>query len=370
MRRLLFGAVSLACALGAAGPVAAQSKTAVLPFLGSAPETGFQGGLAYLRVWQPNDTMGTRPSSRMGNIVFTEKQQFRAFIESDRWTEGNERRRQWGLTLLDFPLPYNGHSVSESYQRQSIENRSAELWLTQSWQRRPNVWYSVGGRIVANSSEGNVSPPTAPCDLSGPFPSCPVPSWGPSGIDAQLRHVTVLATLGRVYDTRDRLFAPTTGRFVDLSLSVANRLEDPEGFVRFRFDARSYRPLRRSTLALQALLQSTHGEPTVDQLVVMGSSSVLRGYEMGRLRDKSQLGAQAELRGPTTLLNDRMGFVAFAGGALMAPGLSASDGAAFPSAGAGIRWLLDRRTRSTIRVDYATGSRGNSGLYVAFNEAF
>lgn len=69
----------------------------------AAPVTGFQGGLVYLRVWQPEDSLGTRPSSRMGNIVFTEKKQFRVFIESDRWTAGNERRRQWGVIAISFP---------------------------------------------------------------------------------------------------------------------------------------------------------------------------------------------------------------------------------------------------------------------------
>jgi hypothetical protein len=40
-----------------------------------------------------------------------------------------------------------------------------------------------------------------------------------------------------------------------------------------------------------------------------------------------------------------------------------------PSFGAGARWLLLPKQRTTVRVDYGVG-KGSSGLYVAFNEAF
>jgi hypothetical protein len=41
-----------------------------------------------------------------------------------------------------------------------------------------------------------------------------------------------------------------------------------------------------------------------------------------------------------------------------------------PSYGLGARWLLFGRSRSMVRVDYARGADGQSGLYVALNEAF
>lgn len=61
----------------------------------------------------------------------------------------------------------------------------------------------------------------------------------------------------------------------------------------------------------------------------------------------------------------------FGGGALLGRSLQGlSEGSVLPSGGAGIRFRLDPRTRSAIRVDYAVGKAGQSGLYVAFNEAF
>lgn len=356
---LLFGASCLA------SPLAGQSSGAVLPVIGSAPETGFQGGVAYLRARQPDDSLDTRPSSRMGNIIYTQKRQFRAFLESDRWTAGNARRHQWGVIAMAYPLPFEGPSVSRSAAPSSIENDALELWWTESWMKRADLWYSLGGRVVANFSEGQVGVPSTGCS------SLPCPDvTGPQDYVPEFEHTTLMLSAGRIADTRDHIFAPTAGKYFEITLTGAYNTTASETFSRLRVDWRRYLQLRRSTLAFQGLVQGTGGRPTVDQMVVMGGNSVLRGYEMGRLRDRWLVGGQAEWRGPTTAFKERVAFVAFAGGAHMASAIAGADGEFFPSVGGGLRFLLDRRTRTAVRVDYAFGSAGNSGLYIAFNEAF
>ena len=49
----------------------AQWRTSVLPVLGSAPETGGQFGVALFRMRHPDDSLGTRPSSLIGNAIVT-----------------------------------------------------------------------------------------------------------------------------------------------------------------------------------------------------------------------------------------------------------------------------------------------------------
>lgn len=367
MRRLLLGAVRLICALGMALPLAAQEKkAAVLPFIGSAPETGLQLGVAYLRTWQPEDTLGTRPSSRMGNIVFTQKDQFRAFIESDKWTAGNAKRRQWGAIVALYPLPFYGYRVDAEGPRQTIDNRSAEFWVTASRKGRTAVWNSLGARLVLNTtpeqdSDSCVGPDPFIAASCGPLPA--------------MRHTSLLVTAARTRDTRDFLFAPMSGRFIELSLTGMNargrgRPLDPLHF-RFRADARGYRTRGRHTLAAQGLLVNVDPNAPLDQQVVMGSNTVLRGYEMGRLRADFLLGTQAEWRYATPLMRERLGLALFGGGALLSTERDIDEGGTFfPSVGGGIRFRLDARTRSAVRVDFGVGRTGNSGLYVAFNEAF
>ena len=66
----------------------------------------------------------------------------------------------------------------------------------------------------------------------------------------------------------------------------------------------------------------------------------------------------------------RFGVAAFAGAGTVAPSLSTlTSSTLLPSFGAGARWLLLPRQRTTIRVDYVVG-KGSAGFYIAFNDAF
>jgi hypothetical protein len=41
-----------------------------------------------------------------------------------------------------------------------------------------------------------------------------------------------------------------------------------------------------------------------------------------------------------------------------------------PTYGAGVRVQIDERQRTSVRLDYARGHAGASGLYIGFNQAF
>lgn len=370
MRRLLSVAPLLAALTIVSGSARAQASGAVLPFLGSAPETGLQYGIAYLRTRHADDSLGTRPSSLMGNIIYTANRQFRTFIESDRWTAGNERRRQWGLIVMAYPLPFYGASTDEEVDEDlGIENDVVELWINRSRRLRPAVWGSLGARLIVNTSEGGHGVPPMPlCDPIPVPPACALIDAAPTHTFA---HSTVMLTAGAAHDTRDVLFAPTGGRLSDLTLAVAYDATHQEPFARLRIDARRYRRVGRAVVAFQAVLQGTEGRAPVDQIVVMGSNVILRGYEQGRHRDNWLAGAQGEWRQPTPVLRGRLSLAAFAGGAVMARRANAlASGHFFPSVGGGIRYRLDARSGSAVRIDFGKGRGANSGLYVAFNEAF
>ena len=347
----------------------AQSSGAVLPFLGSAPETGLQYGIAYLRTRHADDSLGTRPSSLMGNIIYTAEGQFRTFVESDRWSAGNERRRQWGVVVMAYPLPFHGpNTENESVEDLGIENDVVEAWINRSRKLRPAMWGSLGARLIVNTSEGGYGHASLYCDTLPAPPECAL-------IDAALAHPfahsTVMFTAAAAHDTRDLLFAPTNGRLTDITVAIAYDATHEEPFVRLRLDARRYRRAGSGVLAWQAVLHGTEGRAPVDQIVVMGSNVILRGYEQGRHRDNWLAGAQGEWRHPTPVLRGRLSLAAFAGGAVMARSVDAlASGRMFPSFGGGIRYRLDARSGSAVRIDFGKGRGANSGLYVAFNEAF
>ena len=178
--------------------------------------------------------------------------------------------------------------------------------------------------------------------------------------------------IGEMYDTRDDLFAPERGTFAQVTASAGvSSIGSDFGFSRYAADARRFMPLGASrVLALQAALEGTTGDAPFDQLSLVGNSDYLRGYVHGRFRDRYLAAAQAEYRAP---LRGKWRWAAVAGGGRIAPrlnGLAGGDARFLPTYGIGVRRMLFARSRSAIRVDYGRGTSGQTGLYVALNEAF
>jgi hypothetical protein len=94
----------------------------------------------------------------------------------------------------------------------------------------------------------------------------------------------------------------------------------------------------------------------------------MRGYFMGRYRDRHYLTAQAEYR---RMVWWRLGFAAFAG----AGEVFGSEGSDFRlsnlqwSVGGGLRLLFNRAERVNLRVDFGVG-KSTTGLYFQLEEAF
>jgi outer membrane protein assembly factor BamA len=324
----------------------------VLPVIGSAPETGFIGGVTALRVSAPaGDT--TRPSTDQVYAAYTAKHQFRAFASTDRWSAGN----RWGVNAqieyLRFPQPYFGigidapESAEEWYEaRSSVANVTVRRKVARALYAQLGL--KVSDTKIRDADEGGV---IAAGDLLG--------SRG--GVVSQL-------VGGGAWDSRDNLFAPHDGTFAQATVAYsADALGADYQFARYTADARKYWRLGRGVLAGQTYLEATSGPAPFDQLSLVGSGSVMRGYPRGRYRDRELASAQLEYRMPVA---GRFGVAGFAGAGTVAPTMSKlASSTILPSLGAGVRYLLMPKQGTTVRVDYGIG-KGSSGLYIAFNEAF
>jgi hypothetical protein len=96
-----------------------------------------------------------------------------------------------------------------------------------------------------------------------------------------------------------------------------------------------------------------------------------RGYQEGRYRGEKLIYGEAEYRGPVTR-NGLLGMVAFATFTTVSDkqtGEKLFDSIA-PSAGAGLRLLIDKRSRTHLCLDFAWGKDGSTGLYLAIQDAF
>lgn len=178
--------------------------------------------------------------------------------------------------------------------------------------------------------------------------------------------------LGAVFvrDTRNQTFFPSKGglysaRFVAYPpIFIADY-----GYTRLEGDLRQY--IGRSAdevLALQAYGSFLFGSPPFYALSALGGPSRMRGYFLGRYRDRNYLTAQAEYR---KMFWWRLGFAAFAG----VGEVFGSEGSDLRfsnlewSVGGGLRVLFNRAERINLRVDLGIG-KSTSGVYFQLEEAF
>jgi hypothetical protein len=365
MRTTLRLAIAAAAALAPA-LLAAQSdslarhpaaRTLLLPYLGSAPETGLQYGVTAFRVLQPADA-GTRPSTWQLFASYTAKSQAKAFLEMDRWTARNDWRVTTRLEWQRFPLPYHGTGDRSLDAAEEIYTPRGLLASAAVQRRIRGPLYALGALRVQDQD-------IVETDSAGELRrGAVIGSRG--GRVAQLQG-------GATWDTRDDVFAPRTGMFVQATAALASAaIASDFDFTRIVVDGRRYVPIgERSAVALQLVVEATGGrEAPFDQLSLVGGSNYMRGYARGRFRDRHLAAAQAEYRAPIT---GRLGWAAFAGGGRIAPrvaDLAGSDARFLPSYGLGLRWRLFATSRTNIRIDYGRGTAGQGGLYVALNEAF
>lgn len=107
------------------------------------------------------------------------------------------------------------------------------------------------------------------------------------------------------------------------------------------------------------------GGPVLDA-ALFGGDETARGYYLGRFRSSAFSSFQAELR---YTVYRRWGLAIF-GGYSYVKGASDFNHMMLPNYGTGLRFRIDRRENINLRFDYALGTRGNSGFYVAFGESF
>lgn len=169
-------------------------------------------------------------------------------------------------------------------------------------------------------------------------------------------------------DKRNHLRTPTKGYYAYMDVAYGhNTLKG--SFAELNLDARYYYTFaRRFTFATRFYQEFNFGNPSYFDMALMGGDRFVRGFYQGKYRDKHLSTLQAELRAP---LWWRIGGAVFAGVSdIYGQGASKPLRNPFFNYGAGVRFLIDRKENTNVRIDYARGSHGNSGLYLSFGENF
>jgi outer membrane protein assembly factor BamA len=181
------------------------------------------------------------------------------------------------------------------------------------------------------------------------------------------------------YNTRDQPYRPYKGLYVDLILRANQKwLGSEKNSVQLKTELRKYWSLSQKNpeqvLALW-LWGSYLVNGSVPYLELPGTGSDMnqrmgRAYTISRFKGPSFFYNEMEYRFPITR-NKLLSGVAF----FNVETASNQTGVKLfnywePGAGAGLRILFDKHTRSNLSIDYGVGNYGAKGVFVGLNEVF
>lgn len=281
------------------------------------------------------------------------------YTDSESWLvgafhDGNFKSDLYRYRVLggtgEFNLDYYGSSVSSASSTAVPYNIASDIILGQFQQRIPGTEdLYLGLRYMFTDS-------TVVFDLSGTIPGLPPVS------DSM-----TTSGLGLIFnfDTRDNNYYPTTGSYAE----VLWMRDKPSIGSDFDFDKLTsfynyYLNLsRKDTLALRGTLENADGDAPFYLLPALK----LRGFPVGRYRDKSSFSAHTEWR---RKFHPRWGFILFYEFGSVAANVSELlQEDMITAVGGGIRWQVTEDKKMNLGIDVGY-SEDDSAVYLQVGEKF
>jgi outer membrane protein assembly factor BamA len=356
-------------------PDSPASMRAIAPVIGAKPSSGVIFGVAGNIAFYRGNPATTHISSSVASITATSKKQAgiktqtTMFGRDDRWRYEGDHRFQW-TSLETFGLGTNTPEAAGEVVRFD----AYRLYQSAYYRVRPHLYAGGGLHFDSHTDvrpdEGGEEQWTESAyytySVANDLPVDTQISAGP-GIDI-------------VWDSRDSFISPDRGWLARASYRAFfdGFLGGDSGWEKVTLDLRSYVPLssdRRYKIAVWAFadlvvdgvapyfdLPSTAGD-------AYGRSG--RGYAEGRFRGERLAFVELEYRAPL-MRNNLLGMVAFVNSTSISNRQSGEhlfDNFAV-GGGAGLRVLLNKRSKTNLAFDVGFGKEGSRGVYLTVQEAF
>ncbi len=168
-------------------------------------------------------------------------------------------------------------------------------------------------------------------------------------------------------DTRNNLLNASEGVYLELTNTY--NYTAAASYIKLHTDLRYYTAISTGTVgAVRLYNEFTFGSPPFFDYAIAGGDKMVRGYFYGRYRERNMSTLQGEIRQHIVW---RIGLAAFGGiTKLYADAQELGFRHIKPNYGGGIRFLIDRKDRINLRLDYAAGVEGQNGFYISFGESF
>lgn len=329
-------------------------KVRVLPVLFFLPETGLGYGAIGIGTFRfRNESADSRPSTVQVAATLTSKRQtllfapFEIYADEEKWRFVGE--------VGYFKYFYNFFGIGVDSREEDLETFDVTF---------SRARLTVLRELVPKFSLG----------FAYEFDNYGTPKFKEGGLldsgNLLGKDGGVISNLGisAVYDSRDNIFFPTKGFFVQGNvLASFGAIGSDFTYNKWILDSRYYQKIKgRHVVATNVYFANNgSGAPFLD-LNSLGSRRT-RGFENRRFQDNAEWTMALEYRFP---LYRRIEGVAFGSTATV----SGDFGSLFTSnfknaAGIGLRYILNKKEGTRIRMDYGISKEGGN-FYFTINEAF
>jgi hypothetical protein len=337
----------------------AKPKFVIYPTLAYAPETSWEIGFSTLYVYHAKGNIENRLSEISGFTFITLESQYGLWFDHALYSDQSKWFFLGRIRLQSFPLKYHGIGMDSPEEYLALVDAN-QILIKERVLREIKKDFFIG---LETDFQRMSRVEFQPSEIAPNF-ELPLGYEGSTNLGLGL---------GLVYDNRHNVLNVRKGFFTELAYLNYNDAWSTFGFEGITADARIFRPVGKSNvLAWQAIGQFYSGNVPFNQLSLLGGDSMMRGYYLGRFRDKNQVATQLEFRMlPLPLgFSKRIGAAVFAGAGTVFPNFSkAAINKVVWSAGGGLRFLLFPKKDIYTRFDVAFTQEG-SGFYLFIGEAF
>jgi hypothetical protein len=333
-----------------------KPKFLVYPTVAFTPETSWEIGLsALLLYYAKRDTLNRLSEIQAFNFI-TLNQQYGAWFDHFIYTDKDKWFFLGKLRFQRFPLLYYGIGPQAKKEDELLIN-SDYILIRERILRKiaPNFF---GGLELDYQKLYNASVETGSSSLPAPPGSNGTTNFGLGA--------------GLVYDTRHNVLNVRNGYFAEAAyIKYARSMGSDYAFESFSIDTRFFRTIKKNqVLAAQLYGQFIGGNVPFNQLALLGNESLMRGYYVGRYRDKKYIAAQAEYRFLPLPFSKRLGAAFFLSAGTVAPAVKAfSISHIQPAGGLGLRYLVFPKKDIFVRFDVGFTKEGPA-FYIYTGEAF
>lgn len=324
------------------------------PVVFYTPETDFGfGGLGAATFWLHNELRTTRPSSLQLGLSYTTKKQFLLYFPFELYAYDEKWRLVGELGFYKYVYNYFGQGINalqEDLETYDVSFPRVRLALL----REVYSHFSVGLSYELDDFKNLKSKENGILETSDVI--------GKDG--GAVSNIGILA----FYDTRDNIFFPTKGLFIQASYYVSSALLGSSfQYSKYVLDNRYYQKVGKKQIIATNLFfgSGTEGMPFLDQFFIGGKRT--RGFSPRRYQDNTELSLAVEYRFP---IIGRFGGAAFGATATVTPTLEEVFSSPYKnSGGIGLRYIINKRDGVRIRADYGYSKEGGNFSFT-IKEAF